>query len=332
MKKFASVLFIVALWAGAANAAQKAFGVNFCESDTTDHLAGETADELSNWTDSTGSNNGTSLVVLGTDNLVTCDWTSSNTWRGGNNTTSEEQLYHAYLDDGNGGPDITISGLNAWLNAVGATSYIVRIYQCTDHWNDGSTFGDPNITDGADVLETLHIQVDDVWTTNSSDMRGFVDSGELTNDTIHIEGFGPPSGGNVRGCIAGFKITAAGSKTLPRNPNPMDGKEDVPFDTELAWSAGFYAVTHDVYIGTTFDDVNDASRANPGDVLVSQGQAATTYAPPSHFELGQMYYWRIDEVNAAPDNTIYTGTVWNFTIEPVSYRLVQLKCQGNFGL
>ena len=150
---------------------------------------------MSNWTDSTGSNNGTGLVVLETDDHVTCDWTSSNTWRGGNNTTSEEQLYHAYLDDGSGGPDITIGGLSAWLNAVGAMSYTVRIYQCTDHGpNSGYTFGEIEITDGADVLETLQVQMDDVWTTNNNDMRGFVDSNELTNDTIHIIGYGPPSG------------------------------------------------------------------------------------------------------------------------------------------
>lgn len=79
MKKVGVVLFIVTLWAGAANAVQSVIGVNFCESAAIDHLAGETADGLSNWTDSTGSNNGTGLVVLGTDDHIICDWTSSNT-------------------------------------------------------------------------------------------------------------------------------------------------------------------------------------------------------------------------------------------------------------
>jgi hypothetical protein len=78
--------------------------------------------------------------------------------------------------------------LSAWLNAIGATSYTVRIYQCTDHGpSSGYTFGETEITDGTNVLETLQLQMTDIWTTNNNDMRGFVDSGELTNDTIHID-------------------------------------------------------------------------------------------------------------------------------------------------
>jgi hypothetical protein len=317
MKKVGIVLFIVALWAGAANAAQGVIGVNF--GGGNDALAGETADDCSNWTDSGGGANSTQdLAVLGTDGLVTCTWTSSNTWSGGSNVTSEQQLYHSYLDDGSGGARIIISGLGDWMRAVGASSYIVRIYQCTDHWNDGSTFGPSNITDGQNVLETLQIQMTDVWTTNNSDMRGFAESGELTSDTIHIEGYGPPSGGNVRGCIAGFRITAV-SGAAAGNPNPADGEEDVPADTELTWSRGIYAATHDVYFGTSFEDVNNASRTAPAGLLVSQGQDANAYDPPGVLQYGQTYYWRIDEVNGAPDNTIFKGEVWSFTVEPVSY-------------
>ena len=60
--------------------------------------------------------------------------------------------------------------------------------------------------------------------------------------------------------------------------------------------AGDYADTHDVYFGTVFDDVNDASRDNdPNSVLVSQNQNKTTYEPPGLLEFGQTYYWRVDE-------------------------------------
>jgi hypothetical protein len=321
MKKVGIVLFIVALWAGAVNAAQDVIGVNFGGGD--DGLTSETADGFSNWTDSGGSNSGSDLEVLGTDSAVTCDWTSSNTWSGGNNATSEEQLYHSYLDDGSGGPDITISGLSAWLNAVGASSYTVRVYQCTDHGpSSGYTFGETKITDGTNVLETLQIQMTDIWTTNNSDMRGFVDSGELTNDTIHIEGYGPPSGGNVRGCIAGFKITA-GSGAVAQDPNPVDGEEDVAFDTELTWSPGIYAVTHDVYLGTSFDDVNDASTPT------ASGLDANSYNPPDRLEFGQTYFWRIDEVNAAPDYTIYKGNIWSFTTEPFVYQIENITATAS---
>jgi len=106
---------------------------------------------------------------------------------------------------------------------------------------------------------------------------------------------------------------------LAADPQPKDEAVDVPRDAVLGWTPGGFAASHDVYLGATFDDVNNASRANPGTVLVSPGQADTTYDPEGLLEYGQTYYWRIDEVNAAPDNTIFKGKVWSFTAEPFSY-------------
>ncbi len=102
------------------------------------------------------------------------------------------------------------------------------------------------------------------------------------------------------------------------NPSPRDKAADVAHDAVLAWEAGDYAATHDVYLGTVLDDVAQASRDNPLGVLVSQGQPDTTFAP-ENLEFGQTYYWRIDEVNAPPDGMIYEGQVWSFTVEPYLY-------------
>ena len=51
--------------------------------------------------------------------------------------------------------------------------------------------------------------------------------------------------------------------------------------------------------GTTFADVNTASRTDPKGVLASQGQTETTFDPAGLLAYGQTYYWRIDEVNTA---------------------------------
>ncbi|MDI6451831.1 discoidin domain-containing protein, partial [Anaerobaca lacustris] len=107
--------------------------------------------------------------------------------------------------------------------------------------------------------------------------------------------------------------------TKAKSPSPEDGAIDVPRDVVLGWAAGKFAATHDVYLGTAFDDVNDATRADPRGVLVSQGQAATTYDPPGLLDFNTTYYWRIDEVNAPPSNTIYDGKIWSFTTEPFAY-------------
>ena len=106
---------------------------------------------------------------------------------------------------------------------------------------------------------------------------------------------------------------------LASDPNPADRATDVPRDVILGWEPGEYANTHDVYLGTVFDDVNDADRSDPRVVLANQGQIVTTYDPPGRLDFGQTYYWRIDEVNAPPDYTIFKGTVWSFTVEPFAY-------------
>ncbi len=101
-------------------------------------------------------------------------------------------------------------------------------------------------------------------------------------------------------------------------PQPQSEAVDVPRDVVMSWTASEFAATHDVYFGTAFEDVNSASRANPLNAPVSQGQEANTY-DPGRLEFGQTYYWRIDEVNAPPDNTIFKGEVWSFTVEPIAY-------------
>jgi hypothetical protein len=109
--------------------------------------------------------------------------------------------------------------------------------------------------------------------------------------------------------------------SIAKSPVPADETVDVPQDAALAWAPGKFAATHDVYLGTVFEDVNAASRANPRGVLVSQGQSDATFDPEGLLEFGATYYWRIDEVNAAPSSTIFKGKIWSFTAEPFAYEI-----------
>ncbi|UCD53270.1 MAG: discoidin domain-containing protein [Phycisphaerales bacterium] len=120
-----------------------------------------------------------------------------------------------------------------------------------------------------------------------------------------------------------------GSVGLSSGPQPENEATDVPIDVTLGWTAGEYAATHDVYLGTSFDDVNDADRADPRGTLVSQGQSETTYDPEELLALGQTYYWRVDEVNAAPDYAIFKGDLWSFTTEPLSYPITGISATTN---
>jgi hypothetical protein len=102
---------------------------------------------------------------------------------------------------------------------------------------------------------------------------------------------------------------------VANTPIPANKASDLLRDQVLSWTAGQVAQTHDVYFGTVRDDVANATTAKPLGVLVSPGQAATTYNP-GRLAFGTTYYWRVDEVGPAPDFTTYKGNVWSFTIEP----------------
>ncbi|UCE49397.1 MAG: hypothetical protein JSW47_04485, partial [Phycisphaerales bacterium] len=100
-----------------------------------------------------------------------------------------------------------------------------------------------------------------------------------------------------------------------QEPNPSDGATDVRRDVVLSWTPGETAIMHDVYLGMTFEDVNDA---DPTSLLsVSPGQIATAYDPPDLLEFDRVYYWRVDEKVA--DGTVHKGNVWSFTAEPFAY-------------
>ncbi|MBN1509246.1 MAG: PD40 domain-containing protein [Sedimentisphaerales bacterium] len=98
--------------------------------------------------------------------------------------------------------------------------------------------------------------------------------------------------------------------------SPSPHATDLPLNMILNWTLPQFAETQDVYFGTSFLDVSEASRGDPREVLVSQGQVETTYDPEGGLDFDQTYYWRIDFVSAEPDPAIYKGAVWQFTTEP----------------
>ncbi|MHC4509556.1 MAG: LamG-like jellyroll fold domain-containing protein, partial [Planctomycetota bacterium] len=98
------------------------------------------------------------------------------------------------------------------------------------------------------------------------------------------------------------------------NPSPADKATDVPRDVVLSWTPGEFAPAvngHRIVLGTVFSDVNEGT--------VGVAQDASSYAPPQRLDFETTYYWRVDEVNAPPDSTVYKGNVWSFTTEPVGY-------------
>jgi hypothetical protein len=91
-------------------------------------------------------------------------------------------------------------------------------------------------------------------------------------------------------------------------PNPADGATGVDPDVVLSWSAGGYAVPHDVYLGTDYDDVKNADTSSP----LYKGSYYVHSFDPSGLALMTTYYWRIDEDRPSG---IIKGDVWSFTTE-----------------
>ena len=105
---------------------------------------------------------------------------------------------------------------------------------------------------------------------------------------------------------------------LAAGPNPADGALHSDTWINISWRPGDFAVSHDVYIGDNFDDVNSGAEGT------FQGNQASTnlilgfpgFPYPEGLVPGTTYYWRVDEVNDADPNSPWVGPVWSFMIPP----------------
>ena len=89
-----------------------------------------------------------------------------------------------------------------------------------------------------------------------------------------------------------------------RYPNPEDEEADVDVDATLSWRAGREAESHDVYYGT--DEAAVASEA------VSVNNISETELGPLSLNLGNMYYWKVNEVDS---NNVWDGSLWSFSTQ-----------------
>jgi len=115
-------------------------------------------------------------------------------------------------------------------------------------------------------------------------------------------------------------IMLGGSTTYPfaYGPDPADGDLLTDTWTNLGWRAGDFTVSHDVYIGDNFDDVNAGAEStfqgNQVPTFLVAGFPGFVY--PDGLVPGTTYYWRIDEVNDTEPNSPWKGPVWSFSIPP----------------
>jgi len=92
---------------------------------------------------------------------------------------------------------------------------------------------------------------------------------------------------------------------LASAPLPPHGAKWIDVETDLAWTAGLGAATHDVYFGT------DRAAVVEGAGQTFQGTLEGTSFDPGTLSENTTYYWRVDEIEA-DGTTRHEGNVWRF--------------------
>jgi hypothetical protein len=99
-------------------------------------------------------------------------------------------------------------------------------------------------------------------------------------------------------------------------PDPPDEATLVDTDVLLSWQPGFgIHVEHDIYMGTSWEDVNNAVYFNlPPEFVATRSEPNILV---TSLALNTTYYWRVDQVinrgGPVPMPKYYTGDVWSFT-------------------
>ena len=102
------------------------------------------------------------------------------------------------------------------------------------------------------------------------------------------------------------------NSSLAKNPSPAEGENNVAIDTSLSWDGGVNAVTHNVYLGTSYDENGVIA------IDSAEGISGTTFDPFVDLDLNTTYYWQVNEVNGT--GAVTKGNIWSFvTVPPKAY-------------
>ncbi|MBA7616935.1 hypothetical protein ES703_24238 [subsurface metagenome] len=188
---------------------------------------------------------------------------------------------------------------------------------------------------------TFHTQTDDgvrLWVNDVLVLENWTDHGStLDSGDINLEGgqrypikleWYENGGGAIcqlswegpkiaRQIIPSSYLWVGGDRPNAHNPTPADGTLHEDTWVNLSWVPGDFAVSHDVYFGEIYYDVDngigDTFQGNQTLMELTIGFPGFAY--PDGLVPGTTYYWRIDEVEA-DGTTKHKGFVWSFAVPP----------------
>jgi len=230
----------------------------------------------------------------------------------------------------NGGAlTMTITGLSTGPHNI--VTYHNNPYRETKTWTVGGTIYTSAVSD-------CIVTVDDAYATTATptiDNRNDATCGyafftvDAVAGTPVVISFTPAHNRSMDNIfLNGFEIDAPGepsamaSEPVPangdmhvdvHNDNPAAGEVSNGYTT-LSWTPSAFAVSHDVYVGTSQTDVFNATTTTG--TIFKGNQTDTTY-PVTGLSTLQTYYWRTDEIDAAGVTT--QGEVWSFSPRRVAF-------------
>jgi len=116
---------------------------------------------------------------------------------------------------------------------------------------------------------------------------------------------------NWGGFVKSYSLSEVQFSAIPaavRTAEPASGSVAILPDAVVSWRAGRGVVQHIVYVGT------DPNAVASGLALSTSTSTNSLDLSPLNLELGQTYYWRVDEVNEAETTSVWVGPVWNFKV------------------
>jgi hypothetical protein len=185
-------------------------------------------------------------------------------------------------------PDQSLGAGEPLPTSIPAAGVLTVYQKCATGSGKASDFNDDGIVNFADFsFFSVH------WLETNCDKCGRCAGADFTED-------GKVGPDDLKKFVDENWLTGTKIPPLPEqagNPTPSDGASYVDVNTDLSWTAGTDATTHDVYFGTS-------------EPLPFIGNQTATTFEPGTLAQATMYYWRIDSVN---DWGKTVGQVWRFT-------------------
>jgi len=254
--------------------------------------------------------------------MMTVYWCRNNRWLWINDTAIEEYAPEAMMQ--------VVDSAHPVFEGIKPAGGLVDVIDETVNDGQNSFILTNNVGNGMLIAQREDNQA--VWIAEwAPDVEFYDGSGQIPAEKrmLFLAGGG---GGQEAGSLNlnddGIKIflnavkymTGGVTRSKAFDPNPDDGALIAETWATLSWTAGDFAVSHDVYLGDSLYDVSDANlssdlfRGNQATTFFTAGFPGFPY--PEGLVPGTTYYWRIDEVNEADPNSPWKGNVWSFSVPP----------------